>query len=604
MLSCKHLQNYIRNKIGCQEFFFIDDTSVALLEHLFPAGAFTQSVKNATLLRRKLRIQPLTTFFSQSIAGAVHRTMSQTLEIVQSYAKFPFQVRKHIQQTLTVEKAKEIVQERMTRRGELFLALAENTIYNNPRSPYLPLLRLARCELGDLRASVQGRGLDRTLMDLREQGVYVMFEEFKGRTPIVRPGLELVVTEQDFNHPGMRGGFHGTTGGSTGRGSQTTVNLAHTRALAPHYLLAFATHDILNLRYLLWRGILPDMSGIGRVMDGLYFGVHYDNWYSHLDPRDTPLKYVVATFFMWGCARLNGAYIPLPKYLPLDKADVIARQLYAMLQSEGRCMISVQVSRAMRICLAAQEAGLDLTGVTFMIAGEPPTPAKVREITRTGARFFPTYGFGEVGRLAMGCGNPMDCDDLHLMHDAFVLFSNPYRVPGFEIEVPAFNITTLLPTTPKILLNVEIDDYGIVEERHCGCALEEVGYTTHLREIRSYSKLTGEGVTLVGSELVHLLEHELPARFGGSPLDYQFQEQEDAQGFTRLYLVISPRVTIVDEAEVSAFVMEALKRSSPMANATRSVWQSAGTLQVKRAEPTWTARGKLLPLHIQHPARK
>jgi phenylacetate-coenzyme A ligase PaaK-like adenylate-forming protein len=267
-------------------------------------------------------------------------------------------------------------------------------------------------------------------------------------------------------------------------------------------------------------------------------------------------------------------------------------------------MISVQVSRALRIALAAQEKGLDLTGVTFMIAGEPPTPAKVAQITRTGARFFPTYGLGEVGRMGMGCANTTDPNDVHLMHDAFVLFSHPHEVEGFDVEVPAFNITTLLPTTPKVMLNVEIDDYGIVEERKCGCAFEALGFTTHLREIRSYSKLTGEGVSLVGSELVHLLEHELPARYGGSPIDYQFQEAEDERGFTRLYLVVSPRVDLTDEAEVGAYVLDALKRSSAMGNAARSVWKSAGSLQVKRAEPVWTKRGKLMPLHIQRATPK
>lgn len=530
--------------------------------------------------------------------------MGQTLEIVQSYMRFPFELHTYLRKKLTLEESKRIVRERMATRSDLFLDLAKRTIYENPRSPYYVLLKHAGCELGDLRAAVQDKGLDAALADLRAQGVYVTFEEFKGRAPIVRPGLELEVTEHDFDHPLVNFGFHGETGGSTGAGSRTSINLSHTLALAPHFMLAFATHDILTGRNVLWRGILPDASGIGHVMNELALGVHYDKWYSHLDPRNTPLKYVLATYYMWLCARLNGAYAPMPEYLPLDRAEVIAHRLHSMLQTHGRCMISVQVSRALRIGLAAQAAGLDLTGVTFMIAGEPPTPAKVREITRTGARFFPTYGLGEVGRMAMGCGNTTDCNDLHLMHDAFVLFSFPHEVPGFDIKVPAFNITTLLPTTPKIMLNVEIDDYGIVEERQCGCELEALGFTTHLRDIRSYSKLTGEGVSLVGSELVHLLEHELPSRFGGTPIDYQFLEQEDERGFTRLYLVISPRLVIVDETEVSAFVMEALKRSSAMANAARSVWQSAGALQIKRAEPVWTARGKLMPLYIQRSSNK
>jgi hypothetical protein len=149
---------------------------------------------------------------------------------------------------------------------------------------------------------------------------------------------------------------------------------------------------------------------------------------------------------------------------------------------------------------------------------------------------------------------------------------------------------------------MEVDDYGIVEERKCGCGLETLGYTTHLSDIHSYRKLTGEGVTLVGSEMIHILENVLPARFGGSPLDYQLLEQEDARGLTRLYLTISPRVTLASEQDVIDCVMDALRSSSASADIARSVWQHAGTLQVRRAEPVWTARGKLMPLHISHAA--
>jgi hypothetical protein len=143
-----------------------------------------------------------------------------------------------------------------------------------------------------------------------------------------------------------------------------------------------------------------------------------------------------------------------------------------------------------------------------------------------------------------------------------------------------------------------MDDYGILEERRCGCDLESYGYTTHIREIRSYSKLTGEGVTLIGNEVASVIEEVLPARFGGTPLDYQLVEQEDEQGFTRLYLFVSPRLAIPDEVQVIAVVLEALSESSPMADAARSVWQHTGALRVKRMEPVLTERGKHFPLRL------
>jgi hypothetical protein len=95
-----------------------------------------------------------------------------------------------------------------------------------------------------------------------------------------------------------------------------------------------------------------------------------------------------------------------------------------------------------------------------------------------------------------------------------------------------------------------------------------------------------------------ILEEVLPARFGGNPLDYQLLEEDDAQGQTRLYLLVHPRVALADEQAVVACVLDGLSRSSPMADAARLTWQNAGTIQVRRAEPIWTARGKLLPLHV------
>jgi len=158
---------------------------------------------------------------------------------------------------------------------------------------------------------------------------------------------------------------------------------------------------------------------------------------------------------------------------------------------------------------------------------------------------------------------------------------------------------------PEVLdmLNVQIDDYGIVEERACGCEFESYGYTTHVREIRSYSKLVGEGVTLIGNEMLRILEDVLPGRFGGSPLDYQLTEQEDEQGFTRLYLLIHPRVEIADEQAVIEVVLQGLRESSPMADVARVIWQQAQTIQIKRQEPVWTAGGKLMPLHLQRTAQ-
>ncbi len=143
------------------------------------------------------------------------------------------------------------------------------------------------------------------------------------------------------------------------------------------------------------------------------------------------------------------------------------------------------------------------------------------------------------------------------------------------------------------MINVETDDYGIVETRECGCPWESFGLNVHLRGIRSFRKLTGEGVTLVGTDMVRILEDVLPARFGGTPLDYQILEEEGQEGFTQLSLIVSPRVELEDEQAVVEAVLGELP-PGPL----RSLWVQAQTLRVKRQEPVWTERGKLMPLHL------
>jgi hypothetical protein len=165
-------------------------------------------------------------------------------------------------------------------------------------------------------------------------------------------------------------------------------------------------------------------------------------------------------------------------------------------------------------------------------------------------------------------------------------------------------MTSLMPTAPKILLNVEIDDYGTVEERRCGCPLEELGFSTHIRHIRSFRKLTGEGITLIGTDMEHILDTVLPERFGGSVTDYQLWEEEDENGLTRLSLVVSPRVRIDDEGAVIDTVMRTLSTMNSGAEGARAIWAQAGSLRVKREEPFWTSRGKLMPLHLVKQAKE
>ena len=529
--------------------------------------------------------------------------MGEQLEYLRMFAALPRALRRFSRHHITLDDAKRIVRDRMERRAEMLLSMAERCIYNQPASPYLPLLRHAGCELADLRALVAERGVEGALRQLRESGVYITFEEFKGRKPIERPGLTLPVTARDFDNPAVPPVFMVESGGSSGLAINVGINLEHIAARGPDELLALAAHDVLDIPALRWSSILP-VGSLRHILRATYVGQPPLRWFSPLGLRDSRywLRYGVATYYVVLLSRLNGIPVPWPEYVRLAEAVQIALAAREQLAAHGRCLLHTNPSRAMRVVLAAREAGIDLTGLVFFGSEEALTDAKAAFFAQAGLRFVSNYGSVESGRIGVACASPSEAGDVHLLHDVSAVFTYPCSVPGVDGTVPAFNLTSLLPATPKIMLNVQLDDYGLIEERHCGCPLESFGYTTHLRQIRSYSKLTGAGVTLIGTEMVRILEQALPARFGGTALDYQMVEEEDEVGFTCLYVYVHPRLPDIDEQQVVQVLLQALSESSPMADATRTVWQDAGTIRVRRAEPILTARGKLLPLRTRHTA--
>ncbi len=530
--------------------------------------------------------------------------MNETLGYLKTFARFPFALRRFLQHPLTLKQAEEIIDERLQQREENFLRVVERSIFGYPRSPYLALLKLAGCELGDLRALVRQRGLECALRELREEGVYVTFEEFKGRRPIVRNGTTICTTPRDFNNPSSRRDFTLLTGGSTGLASSVNQDLDYIAAGAPHQIITLAAYDLLDAPLAYWMNILPG-NALRFILQRAYLGHYPLRWFSSTGWRDSKqwLKYDLATLYMTFWINVFGAHRLFPQIVKLDEALTVARWAQQTLKNNERCLLYIGASRALRVSLAAQQAGIDLTGLTVRMGGEPVTAIKLRRIQDCGIRSLIGYGTSETGTLGFGCQHPAHTDDVHFFHDSFALIAYPHPLVRSDATVPAFNLTCLMDSSPKVMLNYQTDDYGVLEERSCGCPLGTYGYSTHLSEIRSYSKLLGEGVTLIGNEMLHILEEVLPARFGGSLLDYQLMEEEDEQGFTRTYLVISPRIEIADEGQVIDVVLNALTEQSPMADAARRVWQQAQTVRIKRMEPKATERGKFSPLNIQLRAR-
>ncbi|HVS64093.1 MAG TPA: hypothetical protein VMT85_11395 [Thermoanaerobaculia bacterium] len=515
------------------------------------------------------------------------------------HARFALGFPRYLRHRVTLEEARAEVARRLETRGESFLKLVTRAVFGHRASPYRPLFELASCELGDLEHSVRARGLEGALRELRAAGVYVSYEELKGRVPMVRQGREIPVSPGAFDNPFLRAAYEKGTGGTTGPRTRVMTDLDNLRAKAMMGRLVDEINGTRGLPMAVWRGLLPD-NGLGAMISRLPFGTVPERWFTPVAAEQLrgALEYRLATAYVLRASRLFGVPLPDPEPVPVDRALTIARWAADAIARAGGCHLRAYVSLLVRVSVAAQEEGLDLTGAVFGGGGEPPTPAKVAQIERSGARYLPSYHVSELGRVGVSCLAPVEENDHHFCADHLALIQHPTKMPGLDLEVDAFCFTTLLPSAPKIAINVESDDDGVVEERACGCPWEELGLRFHVRSVRSYRKLTGEGMTLIGSDVVRLLEEELPARFGGASTDYQLVEEEDPGGQTRLTLRVSPRVALVDEQEIQQAMLEGLAEGSPAADLARATWSSAGTLRVRREEPVWTAGGKLMPLQL------
>jgi len=455
-----------------------------------------------------------------------------TLATLQMYGRFVVGLPRYLRRQISLDEAQDAIRQGVADREENFLRIARRGIFENPRSPYLPLLEDAGCSFGDLEASVNSQGLEPTLENLRANGVYFTFEEYKGRAPVVRGGRTLQIEEHDFDNPLTASAYDSTTGGSTsGVGTRVETDLDNLRGQVPHLMMARWAHGLLGVPMAVWYGSFPDPTGVGIYLRSAAYRGQPERWFTpitgaHFKPA---LKDRLATEYVLLASRLAGVPCPRPEPLPLNEAARLAQWASESVRVHGCCEIVCTVSLALRVCLAAEEAGIDIRHATFFGGGEPYTAARRAVFERVGARYVSIYIATDTGPMGIACPESHEAGDQHLLEDNIALIQHPREVAGAGVEVDAFYLTTLRPATSKILLNVESDDYGVVDSEPCGCPLEGLGYRRHIRKIRSFGKLTGEGVTLVGSEMVRIMEEVLPQRFGGGPQDFQLLEEDREQ---------------------------------------------------------------------------
>lgn len=484
-------------------------------------------------------------------------------------------------------------------REERFLELVRRGVFGHRESPWLPLFRRAGVDADQLGRWVGTHGLEGSLERLHDAGVRVSLDEFKGRAPIRRDGMEVATTRGAFDNPLLTRHYETQSSGSRGAATRLIIDLellAHEAAYESVFLRSFGLE---NRPKGLWHPAPPGSAGLKLVLRLMRLGHPVERWFSQTPVafRDDR-KHAVFAHAMHVASRVYGRPLARPELVRLDDAAVVAEWLAQCVARGTPAFLSATTSSAVRACQAAVDRGLDIRGTFIRASGEPLTPGKVRAIAAAGCQVHCHYAMAEVSRIAIACARPGHADEVHVATDKVALLARDLALPG-GTSVAALMLTTLHWSVPKIMVNVELGDHGVLTRRACGCPWDALGFDTHLHSIRSYEKLVTEGMHFMGADLTALVDEILPERFGGNATDYQFAEVE-GDGLTRVELRVSPRVGPVDAREVERAVLGALGARDAAHRMMAGLWGDGRTLNVVRREPAATRTGKVHVLHVEH----
>jgi len=276
--------------------------------------------------------------------------------ILQILRKLPV----YLRNPLTISECRKILHQRLERREKDFLDLIKLSVFANPVSPYLSLLQLAGCEYGDLERLVFSDGVEYALRMLFREGVYLTIDEFKGRRPVIRGSTTIEAGLDRLRNPLSVPHLRAVTGGSRGTATQILLDMACVRDRAVNMYLSLNARGGAHWRNAVWstRGIAPLLWYSG-------FGAPTARWFLQVDPKTLELQ----SQFRWGIrvitltSRLAGVPIQFPEYVPVDSPLSICNWIEKTLSTGEVPHLWGYSSVIVRMCQAAEEAGINISGV-------------------------------------------------------------------------------------------------------------------------------------------------------------------------------------------------------------------------------------------------
>ncbi len=475
-------------------------------------------------------------------------------------------------------------------REDNFLGMAHKVLSLRDH-PYAQIFATAGCTYADLETEVRKNGLENTLEALLREGVYLTLDEFRCTSEIVRGGRHIPAKLTDWDNAAGKGPLQAFSSGSSGGPKlRTSLSLQASEFGMAGMRLLNDEFGVQQRPSVIVGAILPGNVGIAGCTTVLRLGGVPERWFALGGSIRENGHYRALTAAMVTRLRIAGAKVPYPTYLEADDFSPVAEYI-ARRKKEGVLMtLGGFVSSVARVAGAALDLGLDISGTFSMVSGESLTDVKRALIESAGIEVYPIYGASDFGGIGMPCRHMNSGDCVHVSRASIALVSRAIENPYGEEEINSLHVSALLPFAPRVLINVEIGDTGVIEPATCDCELSRMGYTLQVRDIAAFSKVCGQGVTIHAQEMVRLLEEALPARFGGRPGDYQLLEIE-GKGQTEMVLRVHPRLKIASVQDVLNYFLSQTR--SKYGGALAAVqWTQSNGVRVEVKEPVLTSSGK------------
>ncbi len=349
--------------------------------------------------------------------------------------RFEAQLPGFLRRRISVEESKREIQAQVERRPETFLNTVREAIYARPECVYSRMLKWAGVEYGDLESLVSKDGIEGALDRLREAGVFVSTDEIKGLRPLARGGLKIEVRSEDFDNPLVERAYRGSSSGSSGHGRASHVSLAALEQNAMLKRLYQHATGMDRMPGLLWRAVPPGVSGMANFLEYHLMGNPFQAWYTPTHSGNWR-SWLVTQLSLSMCV-ISGQETAWPQYLPLTDAWKISNLLAERKRrGEPAMRVDTVASGAARICAAALERNLDISGTCFRVSGEPFSASKEELFKRAGCLAWCTWAMSEAGTLGGGCANRQHRDEVHIALNKVALTTGEAENGGARAALP------------------------------------------------------------------------------------------------------------------------------------------------------------------------